>query len=81
MSQFAGEGKNDQQVDAAGGDEPGFPGKGCKEFWSVGRGKKLDGMRLEGDGGSYRPHGTGHFHNPFKQLSVRQMDPIEVADG
>jgi hypothetical protein len=38
-------------------------------------------MRLEGDGGSYRPHGTGHFHNPFKQLSVRQMDPIEVADG
>jgi hypothetical protein len=38
-------------------------------------------MRLEGDGGSYRTPGTGNFHNPFKQLSVRQVDSIEVADG
>jgi hypothetical protein len=38
-------------------------------------------MRLEGNGGSGRTPGTRNFHNPFKQLSVRQMDSIEVADG
>ena len=80
VSQFAVEGKNDKHVNAAGFDEPGFPGKGCEEFWSVGRGKKLDGMRLKGDGCSYRADGTGNFHNPVKQLPVRQMDSIEVAD-
>jgi hypothetical protein len=81
VSQFAGEGKNDQQVNAAGGDEPGFPGKGCEEFWSVDRGKKLDGMRLEGNGGSGRTPGTRNFHDPVQELPVGQMDSIEVADG
>jgi hypothetical protein len=81
VSQFAVEGKNDQQVNAAGSDEPGFPGKGCEEFWSVGRGKELDGMRLKGDGGSYRTSRTGNFHNPVKKLAVRQVDSIEVTDG
>ena len=81
MRQFTGEGKNDQQVNTAGGDEPGFSGKRCEEFWSAGRGKKLDGMRLKRDGCSYRARGSGDFHHPVKELTVRQMDSVEVADG
>lgn len=81
MSQCAVEVKNDQQVNAICSDEPGFSLKGCEEFGSVSRGKKLDGMRLEGDGGSFGPQGAGNFHDPLKQFLVGQVDSIKVTDG
>ena len=81
VRQLPVESQDNQQVDAAAGDEPGFSGKGGEQFWSVSGGKKLDGMGLKGNGGSHRVSRTGKSYHALQKLLMRAMHSIEVPDG